>query len=63
MSDPENPQNEQQSDSNPWTKNERRVNLEKKSECPALESMNKDIIQFSKGSIFKSAEPGDVRIG
>ena len=36
MSKPENPQNEQLSDSEPWVKIERRGNLEKKSECPAL---------------------------
>ena len=36
MSEPENGQNEQESDSDPWIKNERRANLEKKSECPGL---------------------------
>ena len=43
MSEPENLQNERLSDSDPWLKMsaERRANLEKKSECPALLNSSK----------------------
>jgi len=39
MSEPKNLENERLSDLDSWEKIERRANLEKKSECPALISM------------------------